>query len=140
MRSLAGAAAAAAAAALLLCLTGCAPGVTVAGSVCLPAPLRVSPVTAAPGDTLLVSSGPADCDLGHGPHHTYRVKLIAPHVSSPPVSVEPAPDGRFSVELPVPGGFPPGDAFIVVTGSPFDHCDDTGSGSCAGYAAPVTIR
>lgn len=138
MRSRAGAGAAVVA--LLLCLTGCGPAVTVPGSVCLPAPLRVSPVPAAAGDSLVVSSGPADCDLGYGPHQTYRVKLVAPHVSSPSVSVEPASDGHFSVELPVPAGFPRGDAFVVVTGSPFDQCDDTMTGSCAGYAATIRIR
>ena len=130
----------AAVAAVLLCagLAGCSQNLI--GTWCLPGPLRVSPATAAPVEVISVSSGPSDCNLGYRPGRTYRVTLERSHVAAPAVEVEPSRDGSFSISLVVPDGFPSGEAAVVVTGSSFDQCDDTGFGSCAGYMAPVRIR
>jgi hypothetical protein len=138
-------AASALAAALALGLAGCGP-VRLGPPPCLPAPLQVTPSTASAGGTVTVSSPAADCDLGYAARHTYAVTLSAqgvpgaPGTRTPPVEVEVAADGSFSVALAIPDDFPRGDAFVVVTGSPYDECGHDGTGSCAGYTAPIPVR
>lgn len=106
---------------------------------CLPARLQVSPQTVAPGESITVSSPAADCALGYGRGHTYRVRLIHPGQPGPPVTTAVAEDGSFRLTLTVPPTFPTGPAVVDVKGSPMDHCDDTGA-SCAGYAAYLTVE
>ena len=106
---------------------------------CLPARLQVSPPTVARGESITVSSPAADCSLGYGRGHTYRVRLIHPGQPGPPVTTAVAEDGSFRMTLTVPPTFPSGPATVAVTGSPMDDCDD-GGGSCAGYAAYLTVE
>lgn len=119
-------------------LTGCGT-VEVGPQKCFPSRVHVAPGTAAPGETITVSSEAADCDLGYREGHTYSVAVIAPHHRSPESVVPVDGAGRFSAELTIPADFPSGDAWVVVEGSPYDHCDDT-HGSCAGYTTALTIR
>lgn len=106
---------------------------------CLPARLQVSPQTVAPGESITVSSPAADCSLGYGRGHAYRVRLSHPGQPGPPVTTAVAEDGSFRMTLTVPATFPSGPAIVSVTGSPMDDCDD-GGGSCAGYAANFTVE
>lgn len=134
------------AAALALGLAGCGSSVRLGPPPCLPAPLEVAPPRPDAGTTVTVSSPAAECDLGYSAGHTYSVTLVAegvpgtPGTRTSPVEVEVAADGSFSVPLPIPDGFPRGDASVVVTGSPYDECGKDGTGSCAGYTAAVRVR
>lgn len=119
-------------------LTGCTGSEGVGAAECLPPRLQVAPDVAAPGDTITVSSGPAECDLGYRSGHVYTLALAVPRLASPETTVRVATDGRFSATVTVPDTFPPGDAAIIVHGSPYDHCDGS-RGSCAGYTAAITI-
>lgn len=48
-------------------------------------------------------------------------------------------DGSFAASVPIPAKASPAEAAIIVHGSPFDQCDDSGQGSCAGYVVSFTI-
>jgi hypothetical protein len=134
------------AAALALTLAGCGSSARLRIDRCLPAPLEVTPPGPDAGTTVTISSPPADCDLGYSDGHTYSVTLMAPGAPgtpgtrTPPVEVEVAADGSFSVPLAIPDDFPRGDASVVVSGSPYDECGKDGTGSCAGYTAAVRVR
>lgn len=132
-RRLAAVAAAAAFGLFPLLLAGCA-----SGPQCLPASLHVNPSTVAAGQTVTLSAPAATCDLGYAPGHSYSLS-IQTHgtvLKLPDVAVR--TDGSFSAVITVPVTAPKGAAEVVVTGSPFDNCDDTGS--CAGYGIPLTIQ
>ncbi|MCI0155371.1 hypothetical protein KNO15_01500 [Leifsonia shinshuensis] len=121
-------------------LTGCGGVGEVAIQDCLPRPLRLTPASAAPGDTITVASGPADCDLGYHDGTTYTMRIVLPHHQSPDTIVPVGVDGRFTARLTIPPEFPTGDAWVTVDGSPFDRCGDSSAGSCVGYTARLTIR
>ena len=109
-------------------------------AVCLPAPLHVRPAVAHPGQTVVLSSGAASCDLGYPPSREYVVVLQHREVRTPPQRVAVASDGRFEALVTIPPTFPRGDAVLSVTGSPFDQCDDGGgSGSCVGYSVVLVV-
>jgi|GEM_PF-6628531 len=108
--------------------------------MCLPASLHARPAVVHPGETVVLSSGAASCDLGYARDRLYTVVLQRRELSTPPLHVAVARDGRFEAELTVPATFPRGDAVLNVTGSPYDECDDTGSHSCAGYWVPLVVE
>ncbi|MEV8215056.1 hypothetical protein [Leifsonia sp. NPDC077715] len=115
-------------------------GIIRPAAMCLPAPLHARPAVVHPGETVVLSSGAASCDLGYARDRLYVVVLQHRELSTPPLHVAVARDGRFETELTVPETFPRGDAVLNVTGSPYDECDDTGSHSCAGYWVPVVVE
>ncbi|WP_290472682.1 hypothetical protein [Leifsonia sp. 71-9] len=146
-RVVAAALAAALAAPLALVLAGCGSAVRFGPPPCLPAPLQVTPSAPARGGAITVSSPPASCDLGYSDGHSYSVILAAaaaiegtPGPRTEPVEAEVAADGSFSIPVAIPADFPRGDAVVIVTGSPYDECGTDGTGSCAGYAATLSLR
>ncbi|GAA3868700.1 hypothetical protein GCM10022381_10050 [Leifsonia kafniensis] len=104
----------------------------------MPAELTASPHDVERGGVVTLSSPKSRCDVHYEVGKTYSVSIMAKDVQSPAVDVSVATDGSFSEQIAVPSDFPIGTAYIIVTGSPADHCDD-GGGSCAGYAAEVTV-
>ena len=138
-RGSAGVLAVAVAVAVATVLSGCSGFGAITLRTCLPARLHVAPAIAAPGEMVTVSSGPADCDLGYQDGHVYTLSIVVPRHRSPAATVTVDTRGRFTTTLTVPADFPEGDAAVVVDGSPYDHCDDTGA-SCAGYSAALAIR
>ena len=106
---------------------------------CGPAALHVTPDRAAPGASVTVSSPAAACDLGLGEGATYVVTLHSDTGRrGRPVEAPVSPEGAFSVEVPVPAGFPTGPASVLVTGSPLDSCGE--GASCAAYTAAMEIE
>jgi hypothetical protein len=122
-------------AALPLTLTGC-----VSTPQCLPQPLITTPSSVAAGSTVTVSSKAASCDLGYPSGHTYTLQLGQGGVMTKAVDAPVKKDGSFAARLDVPSDFARGTAYIVVKGSTYDDCKDTGSGSCAGYTTKVTVK
>ena len=114
-------------------LSGCA-----TAPRCFPAVLSVSPSSAAAGSSVILSSPAANCALNYWDGHTYSVTLSAQKVTSQPVVASVARDGRFSKKIPIPADFPSETAYLIVTGSPYDECED--GASCAGYSATVTVK
>jgi hypothetical protein len=88
-----------------------------------------------------VSSAPFKCHGSYQPGKTYQLTLGLIGRSAPidlgsyPVNA----DGSFRALVEIPASASPGDAAIIIHGSPFDQCDDSGQGSCAGYVAGLTI-
>jgi hypothetical protein len=124
-------------------VTATAPGTETgraADGRCLPEPMAISPGAAAPGLTVTVSSR-GGCTDGSISGAHYRISLGFAG-RQPPVldagAVDPGPDGAFSTVVQVPANATPGDAYVSVTGSPFDSCSD--SGSCAGYSVSFAIQ
>jgi hypothetical protein len=115
-------------------------GIIRPAAMCLPAPLHVRPAVVHPGQTVVLGSGAAACDLGYARDRRYVVVLQHRELHTPPLHVAVARDGSFETELTVPETFPRGDAVLSVEGSPYDECDDTGSHSCAGYGVPVVVE
>lgn len=116
-----------------LMVTGCAPAAR-----CFPEPLKATPASVAAGGAVTISSAAARCDLGYPDGHTYSIVLWHRGIHSESSSVRVAPDGAFGTELTVPADFPHGEAFVVVSGSTYDDCADTGS--CAGYSTTITVE
>ncbi|WP_431220912.1 hypothetical protein [Leifsonia xyli] len=114
-------------------------GLIAPASVCFPAQLEAAPAVAHPGQDVTLSSGAADCDLGYDPGHTYAVTLQHRETRTAPMRVVVATDGSFRVTVAVPATFPRGQAVVIVTGSPYDECDDTPSASCVGYSIPLAV-
>lgn len=119
---------------------------------CLPAPLHVSPATAAPGMTITVSST-GGCSDNSIQGSRYRVSLGFEGREAPVIegwTVFPSADGAFSTQVEIPANASQGSAHVSVSGSPFDNCSDSGRSdsvvptgsytySCAGYSAPFLI-
>lgn len=105
------------------------------GSRCLPSPLRLSAVSMQPGKALTVSSDAFACGASYRAGKTYTLTLGQVGRGSPlKLGVAPVRrDGAFKARLRIPARASPGEAYIVVHGSAFDQCNDTSSGSCAGY-------
>ena len=114
-------------------------GCSVTPTGCMPAGLTASPVDVARGGVVTLSSPKSPCDVDYEAGKTYSISIMTKDVVSPAVEVPVAKDGSFTDQIIVPSDFPTGTAHIIVTGSPLDHCDDA-SGSCAGYAAEITVR
>lgn len=123
----------------LACASCWLAGCTVTPTVCMPAELSASPHDVDRGGIVTLSSPKSSCDVNYEAGKTYSITIMAKDVQSPAVDVPVAKDGSFSDRIVVPADFPVGTAYIIVTGSPLDHCDDVG-GSCAGYAAEIAVR
>jgi hypothetical protein len=89
----------------------------------------------------MLSSTPFTCAAGYPRGKTYTLTLGQVGHAAPlrlgTVNVK--RDGAFAASVRIPAGASPGEAYIEVTGSPFDQCTDRASGSCAGYAAHLTV-
>jgi hypothetical protein len=120
---------------LTVCLTGCA---SVSPPRCLPAALNVSLTSVTAGGSVTVSSPAADCALGYQEGHTYSIRLSSQAVIARLFTASVGGDGSFSKVIPIPANFPRGTAYILVTGSPYDNCED--GGSCAGYSTSITVE
>lgn len=118
---------------LALCLTGCT-----TPSGCLPATLSVAPTTASAGGSVTLSSPAAKCSLDYTSGHTYSIILTNKGVAGKPVTATVARDGAFSTEIPIPADFPHGTAYLIVTGSPHDNCEN--GQSCAGYSTTIIVK
>ncbi|MDN4614568.1 hypothetical protein P5G50_08895 [Leifsonia sp. F6_8S_P_1B] len=121
-------------------LAGCAGPAYVSAHVCLPDRLVAEPSAAAPGEVVLISSGGVECNLGYEGDHSYRVTVRQVGASSPAIGVPVQENGTFHAAITVPEAFTAGEAVIVVEGSTYDQCDDSGFGSCAGYSVGITVR
>ena len=90
-----------------------------------------------------MSSRPFACRGSYPAGHRYTLVLAqlgraAPlHLGMFPVSR----DGAFTAVVHIPQRASPGQSYIDVTGSLFDHCEDTKgvAASCAGYDAPFRV-
>ena len=118
---------------LALCFAGCT-----TLSRCLPAALSVSQTTASAGSSVTLSSGAANCSLDYTSGHTYSIILTNKGVAGKPVTATVARDGAFSTEIPIPADFSHGTAYLIVTGSPYDDCEN--GQSCAGYSTTIIVE
>jgi hypothetical protein len=140
----------------------CSTSTLPAAAPCLPEPLQVNPAEIVAGSSVTVSSAPFKCHGSYHPGATYQLTLGLIGRSAPidlgsyPVNT----DGSFRALVKIPATASPGDAGIIVHGSPFDQCDAIGQStsapalagvggarrandrvtlSCAGYTVPLTI-
>jgi hypothetical protein len=108
---------------------------------CLPEPLHVTPPQVAAGSSVTIASAPFKCGGTYPAGKKYQLTLglvgrqPAVDLGSYPVNT----DGSFAATVPIPADASPGEAGIIVHGSPFDQCGDSGQGSCAGYVVSLTI-
>ena len=127
--------------------TGSRPTATVAAAAgsppirCLPSPLHLSRAHVRAGTTLTVSSAAFACAARYPSGKTYALILGQGGRAAPlrlaVVAVH--RNGAFKAKVRVPLTASPGEAYIMVRGSPFDDCRDAPSGSCAGYAVRLNI-
>lgn len=120
----------------LLTATGCSN----AQSECLPEPMSVSQPTVQPGAKITVSAPAAKCDLGYAQGKNYTLQLISEYAEEKTNitrEVRVNTDGSFSDEVPIPEQFPQGAAMLLISGSPFDECDELNS--CAAYAQSFRV-
>jgi hypothetical protein len=90
----------------------------------------------------MLSSGPFGCPASYPRGKTYTLTLgqVGRAAPLPLESVGVKRDGAFATPVRIPAEASPGEAVIIVKGSPFDQClDTTSSGSCAGYAVSLTV-
>jgi hypothetical protein len=105
---------------------------------CLPAPLHVAPGAVRAGDVATVSAPGASCDLSLAKQTEYTVLLVTSDQSWTLGRTHPDVDGHFTLNATIPTDVSPGPARIVVTGSPYDDCEKTGS--CVGYTVALTLE
>jgi hypothetical protein len=111
------------------------------GQTCYPEPLQVNPVTVQAGSDVTVSSRPFQCQNSYPAGKTYRLALNEPSAPGTLVDLGSYPvgaDGSFQAMVGIPSTYPPGLAYVVVSGSTFDQCKDS-QASCAAYVANLTI-
>jgi hypothetical protein len=108
---------------------------------CLPSPLHVSRARVRAGTTLTVSSDASACAARYPSRKTYTLSLGQVGRAAPLrlAVVAVRRNGAFKAKVRVPSTASPGEAYIVVRGSPFDDCKDTPPQSCAGYGARLTV-
>ncbi len=110
-------------------------------SPCLPEPLQIHPDKVVVASAVTVSSAPFNCQGTYPAGKVYQLTLSFVGRSAPidlgsfPVNA----DGSFRAIVPIPANASPGEAYIIVHGSPFDYCHDSIGQSCAGYTARLTI-
>ena len=126
-----------------LALGGCGAGGLAARVGCLPSRLHVDPSRVRVGGIVTVSSGPFACRGSYHAGHHYTL-VLGQVGRAAPVSLGVFPvsrDGAFRAVVQVPPSASPGESYLIVRGSPFDHCADTtgAATSCAGYDARVAI-
>jgi hypothetical protein len=107
----------------------------------LPEPLHVNPAQVAAGSSVAVASAPFKYGGTYPAGKKYQLSLGLVG-RQPPMNLGSYPvntDGSFAASVPIPAKASPAEAAIIVHGSPFDQCDDSGQGSCAGYVVSFTI-
>lgn len=136
---------------LLVAVLGCALAVGACGatssarraSVCPPSSLHIDPARVKAGSAVTVSSPPFACQGSYPAGHRYTLVLGQVGRAAPldlgafPVSR----DGAFRAVVQIPRRASPGQSYVDVSGSPFDHCAGTNgvAVSCAGYDASVRV-
>lgn len=103
--------------------------------------LELSPTRVRAGDTVRVSSRPAQC-MPYAEGTTYRALLLFVGRADPVVlgNVPVAQDGSFTVEFEIPRSASPGEAAIKMEGSAFDGaCGRSATASCGTYLVPFEI-
>ena len=110
-------------------------------TTCLPEPLHVNPPEVAAGSSVSISSARFKCSASYpaGKRYELTLGLVG---RQPPMNLGSYPvntDGSFDAQVAIPPDASPGEAYVIVHGSPFDHCDQSGQGSCAGYGVRLTI-
>jgi hypothetical protein len=109
-------------------LSGCAS----AESNCLPEPLEARFLDG-PEVQLHVSADAAPCSLDYD-GVVYELTVEGAEAVYPLGTVRPSLDGSFSAVFNVPpAALEDEGAIIVVLGSPYDDCVDSGSADCVGY-------
>jgi hypothetical protein len=108
---------------------------------CLPEPLHVNPPEVAAGSSVSISSAGFKCGASYpaGKRYELTLGLVG---RQPPINLGSYPvntDGSFGAQVAIPADASPGEAYVIVRGSPFDQCADSGQGSCAGYDVQLTI-
>jgi len=127
----------------VLALDACATGSPASRAACLPSPLHIDPLRVEAGRTVTVSSPAFACRGGYSAGHRYTL-ILGQVGRSAPVRLgvfTVSRDGAFRAVARIPRGASPGQSYVIVRGSPFDHCTGTNgvSGSCAGYDATVYV-
>jgi hypothetical protein len=114
----------------------------IGGTTCYPPPLRLSSTQVMAGATVVVSSRAFQCGATYPPGKEYRLVLGLVGRAGPmdlgayPVST----NGTFTATARIPATAPPGTAYVIARGSPFDRCGQTqGGAQCADYAVQLTI-
>jgi hypothetical protein len=116
---------------LLLALTALS-GCSSTESNCLPEPLEARFLDG-PEVQLHVSAEAAPCSLDYD-GVVYELTVEGAEAVYPLGTVRPSRDGSFSAVFNVPPAALEDDgASIVVIGSPYDDCEDSGSADCVGY-------
>ena len=126
---------------LLLLLACASPRIPAPGMTCYPPPLQLSSGDVPAGQTVIVSSGAFQCGGSYPAGKKYDLVLglfrraKGVDLGSYPVST----NGSFQAIVRIPNTAPPGSAYVMVKGSPFDNCREAGA-SCASYIARLTVR
>lgn len=110
---------------------------------CLPSRLRVDPPRVKAGGIVEVSSPRFACRGSYPVGHRYTL-ILGQVGRAAPVRLGAFPvgrDGAFSAMVRIPDSASPGGSYIIVMGSPFDDCAESGgaAASCAGYDVPVAV-
>lgn len=122
-------------------LPGTPPPVTLPSPYCLPEPLHVNPPQIPAGSSVIVSSAGFNCGGSYPSGQQYRLELGLLG-RQPPLELGSYPvntNGSFEATVRIPENASAGEAAIIVYGSPFDQCTDSGQASCAGYGVTLTI-
>lgn len=129
--------------ALMVCCCNPVPGSSEPPSrnVCLPEPLHVVPQQIDAGSTVSLSSAPFTCGAVYPVGKTYQVTLgLVGRASSVNLGNYPVTtDGSFQASVTIPSSASPGEAYLIVHGSPFDQCAASPGLSCASYEARIEI-
>lgn len=106
---------------------------------CSPEPLTASPVDVVVGRTFTLSSGGFACQDTYGEGKQYDLELAYQGRAEADDlgKVDVAADGSFSTAVTVPADAPPGEAGLLVRGSPLDDCP--ADASCAGYGVVIQL-
>jgi hypothetical protein len=110
-------------------------------STCFPEPLHVNPLGVAAGSSVIISSAGFKCNGSYPSGKKYQLTLGLVGRSEPmdlgsyPVNA----NGSFNATVRIPASASPGESYVVVRGSPFDRCEESGQGSYAGYSVRLTI-
>lgn len=95
---------------------------------CMPPAFSVSPGTAGPGETVVVSADNATCNPRYGADALAQITVTD---QSGRLIVDTTTDmsdaGRFSYSFDVPAQVPPGPAQVTAMPYDIDWCDDTGT-------------
>lgn len=123
-------------------VAGCTYSSAPESGFCVPR-LTIEPSEASPGDTITLESTTV-CDVDV-PRDGWIVQVAPVGETALGVesSVPDAFDGSFRVEVVLPAGFPPGEAFAAIANWDYSDCnapaDRNSSGSCAGASIDFVV-